>query len=124
MCDAQRNTGHLIEAFKKTTECDILGFMRYEIQFTDHALQDYLDLTARWRGMVKQAIETHLRHEPRRESKSRIKRLKGIDWPEYRLRVDELRVFYQVEGTVVQILAVVFKDEAEKWLTTFGKPTN
>ncbi|MCE7985498.1 MAG: type II toxin-antitoxin system RelE/ParE family toxin [Caldilinea sp. CFX5] len=97
--------------------------MRYEIQFTDHALQDYVGLTARWRAMVKQAIETHLRHEPRRESKSRIKRLKGIEWPEYRLRVDELRVFYQVEGTVVQILAVVFKDEAEEWLTTFGRPT-
>ena len=96
--------------------------MRYEIDFTEHAVQDYARLSARWRAIVRDGIEAYLRHDPRKESKSRIKRLRDVDWPEYRLRVDEVRVFYQVEGSSVQILAVVFKDEAEAWLQTFGQP--
>jgi mRNA-degrading endonuclease RelE of RelBE toxin-antitoxin system len=75
--------------------------MKFEIEFTDNALQDYRHLDARWRAVVKDALETHLRHEPRKESKSRIKRLRELDWPEYRLRIDDLRVFYQIEGQAV-----------------------
>jgi len=32
-----------------------------------------------------------------------------------------LRVFYQIEGQAVQILAIVLKEDAEEWLQTFGK---
>src|SRR5262249_55921726 len=61
-------------------------------------------------------IETHLRHQPERTSRSRIKRLRGLLRPQYRLRVDEVRVFYDVTGSTVQILAIVPKSEAEAWL--------
>ena len=37
-------------------------------------------------------------------SKSRIKRLRGLTRPQYRLRVDEFRVLYDIEGQEVQIL--------------------
>ncbi|MEG4812320.1 type II toxin-antitoxin system RelE/ParE family toxin [Microcoleus sp. F8-D3] len=56
-------------------------------------------------------------------TKSRIKRLRGIISPEYRLRVDEHRVFYDIEYTVepennlVLILAVKHKSEVNEWLT-------
>jgi mRNA-degrading endonuclease RelE of RelBE toxin-antitoxin system len=35
--------------------------MKFEIEFTDNALQDYRNLDARWRAVVKDALETHLR---------------------------------------------------------------
>jgi mRNA-degrading endonuclease RelE of RelBE toxin-antitoxin system len=41
--------------------------------------------------------------------------------PQYRLRVDDVRVFYDVVGTQVEILAIVSKSEAQTWLAQFGK---
>jgi mRNA interferase RelE/StbE len=40
--------------------------------------------------------------------------------PQYRLRVGELRVFYDVSRTTVEVLAIVAKSEAETWLAQFG----
>jgi mRNA-degrading endonuclease RelE of RelBE toxin-antitoxin system len=51
-----------------------------------------------------------------RLSKSRIKRLRGVDRPQYRLRVNEVRVFYDVTETAVEVLAIVPKEQAEAWL--------
>jgi mRNA interferase RelE/StbE len=42
--------------------------------------------------------------------------------PQFRLRVDEVRVFYDVSGTTVEILAIVTKSEANSWLAQFGNP--
>jgi mRNA interferase RelE/StbE len=42
--------------------------------------------------------------------------------PQYRLRVGEVRVFYDVSGTTVEVLAIVDKSEAESWLAQFGSP--
>lgn len=66
--------------------------------------------------------ETHLRYEPAKGSRSRIQRLRGLRGPQYRLRVGEVRVFYDVSGTTVEILAIVTKSEAEGWLRRFGNP--
>ena len=77
-------------------------------------------LTANIRTMVRSALETHLRHEPEKASRSRIKRLRGLRRPQYRLRVGEVRVFYDVSGTTVEVLAIVAKSEAESWLAQFG----
>jgi mRNA interferase RelE/StbE len=56
----------------------------------------------------------HLRHQPTRVSKSRIKRLRGLSQPQYRLRVGEARVFYDVTQEAVEILAIVTKAEAAR----------
>jgi len=71
---------------------------------------------------VRAALETHLRHEPARVSRSRIKQLRRLRQPQYRLRVGDARVFYDISGTTVGILAVVTKSEAEAWLEQFGEP--
>ena len=71
---------------------------------------------------VKETLETHLRHEPTKTSRSRIKRLRGMARPQYRLRVEEVRVFYDVSGSTVEVLAIVTKPEAESWLARFGNP--
>ena len=74
------------------------------------------------RTVVKEALETHLRHEPTKTSRSRVKRLRGMARPQYRLRVEEVRVFYDVSRSTVEVLAIVPKPEAELWLARFGIP--
>jgi mRNA interferase RelE/StbE len=71
---------------------------------------------------VRAALETHLRHEPKKTSRSRIKSLQGLRRPQYRLRVGDIRVFYDLSGTTVEVLAIVAKSEAESWLAQFGNP--
>ena len=95
--------------------------MRYEIVLSPEAIKDLCGLQAHWRATVRDAIEKHLRHAPARESKSRIKRLRGVSRPQFRLRVDEIRVFYDVSENVVEILGIVSKSEAEAWLEEVGK---
>jgi len=38
---------------------------------------------------IANAMERHLQHDPTKESKSRIKRLRGISNPDYRLRIED-----------------------------------
>ncbi len=95
--------------------------MRYGITLAPEAVEDLNALKAAFRAAVKNALELHLRHEPTKVSKSRIKRLRGLARPEYRLRVGEIRVFYDVAGSEVEVLAIVLKSEAEQWLEEFGK---
>jgi len=63
----------------------------------------------------------HLSHEPMKISKARIKRLRGAVRPQFRLRVDDVRVFYDIKGQVVQVIAIVAKQDAEAWLREAGK---
>ena len=96
--------------------------MRYDIVLPPEAIQDLDDLKANVRGLVRDAIEEHLRHQPTKVSTSRIKRLRGLSHPQYRLRVgDDVRVFYDVVKQEVQVLAIVPKSEAEAWLAKHGK---
>jgi mRNA interferase RelE/StbE len=68
-------------------------------------------------------LERHLRNEPTRVSKSRIKRLRGLSQPQYRIRVGEVRVFYDVTREAVEVLAIVTKAEAGRWLAEHGTPS-
>jgi mRNA-degrading endonuclease RelE of RelBE toxin-antitoxin system len=95
--------------------------MRYEIILAPEAVEDLKLLDAHTRAKVKDLIEIHLRHEPIKVSKSRIKRLKGLRQPQYRLRIDEIRVFYDVEGSKVEILAIISKARAAEWLEKAGE---
>jgi mRNA-degrading endonuclease RelE of RelBE toxin-antitoxin system len=96
--------------------------MRFEIVLAPEAVEDLDSLTARDRATVRNAIEQHLRHQPTKVSKSRIKRLRGLSHPQYRLRVgDDIRVFYDVTEETVQILAIVAKSEAAAWLGEHGE---
>jgi mRNA interferase RelE/StbE len=96
--------------------------MPFAIVLAPEAVEDFRRLTAHIRATVRAALETHLRHEPKKVSRSRIKRLRGLRRPQYRLRVGEVRVFYDVSGSTVEILAIVAKSEAESWLAQFANP--
>lgn len=96
--------------------------MVFTIVLAPEAVEDFRSLNANVRAIVRDALETHLRDEPTKTSKSRIKRLRGLRRPQYRLRVGDVRVFYDINGTTVEILAIVPKTEAEAWLARFASP--
>jgi mRNA-degrading endonuclease RelE of RelBE toxin-antitoxin system len=96
--------------------------MRYEILLSPEAVNDLKHLAAGDRSAICDTIKTHLRYEPQKTSKSRIKRLRGVSRPEYRLRIGEFRIFYDVQETEVQVLAIVPKHQASEWLERYGEP--
>jgi len=95
--------------------------MRYEIILAPEAANDLKLLDAHLRAAIRDAIERHLRHDPTKISKSRIKRLRGLSRPQYRLRVGEIRVFYDVSKDAVEVLAIVAKSQSETWLREAGE---
>src|SRR6266581_4218077 len=97
--------------------------MRYEVILAPEAAGCYRALPAYQRAEVRDALERHLRYEPTRVSKSRIKRLRGLSQPQYRLRDGEVRVFYDVTREAVEVLAIVTKAEAARWLAEHGTPS-
>jgi mRNA interferase RelE/StbE len=96
--------------------------MSYDILLAPEAVEDLNDLKANVRAAVRDALEEHLRHQPTKTSRSRIKKLRGISRPQYRLRVgDDIRVFFDVTENVVEILGIVPKSKAEAWLAKHGE---
>ncbi len=96
--------------------------MPFAIVLAPQAVEDFKALRANVRAEVRTALDTHLKHEPGKVSRSRIKMLRGLRRPQYRLRIGEVRVFYDVAGATVEVLAIVAKSEAELWLAQFAKP--
>ena len=96
--------------------------MAFEVVLSPGAVRELNALAAYDRSGVRDAIERHLRHEPTRTSRSRIKRLRGLSRPQFRLRVGDIRVFYDVTETTVEVLAIISKAEAEAWLREEGEP--
>jgi mRNA interferase RelE/StbE len=96
--------------------------MPFEIILAPEAASELKALPARLRAAVRDGLEKHLRHGPAKISRSRLKRLRGMRQPQFRLRVGEVRIFYDIVGSTVEILAIVAKSEAERWLRQFGEP--
>jgi mRNA interferase RelE/StbE len=96
--------------------------VRHEILVAPDAGKQLAALPAHTRSEVRDGIERHLRFAPTKLSRSRIKRLRGLDQPQYRLRVGEIRVFYDVTDAEVHVLAIVSKAAAQAWLDEQGTP--
>jgi mRNA-degrading endonuclease RelE of RelBE toxin-antitoxin system len=94
----------------------------FEIVLAPAAAAALKSLSVPIRSGVTKALQVHLTHEPTKVSKSRIKQLRGLSRPQYRLRVGDIRVFYDVTETEVQVLAIVTKAEAQSWLDEEGTP--
>ncbi len=81
------------------------------------AIRD-LDRLSRFQSAaVVDGIEDFLRHEPTKESKSRIKQLRGVQKADYRLRLGDFRVFYSVDAIScrVDVLRVLHKDQTAEF---------
>jgi len=49
--------------------------------------------------------------------------MRGVSRPQYRLRVGEVRVFYDVTHEADEVLAIVTKSEAARWLGDHATPS-
>ena len=96
--------------------------MKYGVILSPQARAQFHALSAYDRAKVRDVIDRHLQHRPAAESKSRIKRLRGLRKPQYRLRVDDLRVFYDVESEKVIVHGIVDKPHVAQWLEEKGEP--
>ena len=90
--------------------------LAFSIVLAPEAVEDLKRLKANIRSVVRAVVERHLRHEPAKASRSRIKRVRGITRPQYRLRIGDVRVFYDISNSTVEILAILSKSESEAWL--------
>jgi len=97
--------------------------MTFDIVLAPEAARVLRKLPGHERVLVKDTIDRHLRHEPTKISKSRIKRLRGLSQPQYRLRVGDIRVFYDVTETAVEVLSIIPKAQAQAWLAAKGTPS-
>ncbi len=95
--------------------------MRYEIGLSDDALADLARLSAYHDRLIRDALGRFLRFEPTRESRARIKRLRGEGSPQFRLRVGEFRIFYDVYTDLVQVHAIMTKRDSASWLARFRR---
>jgi mRNA-degrading endonuclease RelE of RelBE toxin-antitoxin system len=120
-----RGAGQLPNTLRRTDDDSLVylaiiwlysSFMRHEIVLAPSAVRELRALPPYVRTQVRDALERHLRHEPTRLTRSRIKRLRGLEQPRYRLRIGDVRVFYDVAGDRVEVLAVVSKAQADAWL--------
>ena len=95
--------------------------MRYAIVLAPTAVRELRALPAHVRARVADELERHLRHQPTKVSKSRLKRLRGLSRPQFRLRIDDIRVFYDVTDTAVEVLTIISKAQAAEWLREQGR---
>ena len=79
--------------------------MEYEITITEDAEAQLNSLPARERRTLETAISKRLRDQPTTPTKS-IKRLRPNPLAEFELRVNDLRVLYNVEEQEVVLLVV------------------
>ena len=69
----------------------------YTIMLKRSAIADLDALRKYDATQIADPLERHLQHDPTKESKSRIKQLRGISSPDYRLRVGDYRIFHVVD---------------------------
>jgi len=97
-----------------------IDIMKYSIILSPDARESLQKLKGNLRPLIRNGIIEYLSFEPEKVSKSRIKRLKGIDKPQYRLRIDDVRIYYDISEKTVEILAIVTKEKAKEWLERHG----
>jgi mRNA interferase RelE/StbE len=90
--------------------------MIYQVRLSDRTMGKVKSLRAFERAAVLDRIRTILTSTPTVTGKSRIKVLRQPAPTQYRLRVDDFRVFYNVDGDVVNVIDVLSKAESLEYL--------
>ena len=79
--------------------------MAFQISITADAEAQWRALPARQQRLLEAAIQSRLVHQPTTPTKA-VKRLRPNPFAEFELRVGDLRVLYNVEGSEVVLLVV------------------
>ena len=90
--------------------------MEFDVEFTTRAVKDLKKLPKNvQRQILKESIR--LETEPL-QFKNKIKKIRGINFPCYRLRIDiqsdSYRLFYGIDESIIYVLRVVSKKDADK----------
>ena len=87
--------------------------MGFEVILKPDAIKDLDKLRKYDATIITDALEQHLTTKPEQSSRSRIKKLRGKQLAEYRLRVGDFRVFYSVDSgaSTVFVLRILRKEE-------------
>ena len=90
--------------------------MKFEIEFTKKAIKELKSLPPIvQKHILEETIQLESNPFP---SKTKIKKIKGIKFPCFRLRIDfqqnSYRVFYGIQKNVAYILRIVSKKSADK----------
>ena len=95
--------------------------MAFKIELVQEAWEDLRAFRKSDQVRILDALEVHLSHEPTRVSRSRIKHLRPGTRPPYRLRIDEIRIFYDVslKSQKVIVYGIVHKEHSLEWLAAF-----
>ena len=79
--------------------------MAYQIEYSDAAIEHLKVLTARQQRIVLDAVDQQLQYEPLVETRNR-KPMEPNSLATWELRVDNLRVYYNVEGENIYIVYI------------------
>ncbi len=90
--------------------------MRFEVSYSDEAVEQLKTLRAHDRAAIMDQIEQVLMVNPTLESKARVKLLRQPAPTQYRLRVGEFRVFYDVVQEAVLVIQILSKEESIAYL--------
>ena len=90
--------------------------MVYEVRYSNEAVEQLKRLRAFDQTAILDQIEQVLSVIPTMESKARVKRLRQPAPTQYRLRVGEFRVFYDVDQVTVLIINVLSKMDSIDYL--------
>lgn len=89
--------------------------MAFQVEFTPSAGADLTYFKAADQRAITQAIRVHLSIEAHIETRRR-KRLNANPVAPWELRVGDHRVFYEIEGTTVTILAIGVKQHNDLFI--------
>lgn len=83
----------------------------FKIVYVEKAREELKLLRAFDQKKIIDGIESHLRHEPTKVRRTRIKQMNQPFWSEYRLRIEDFRVYYNVDSqeSTVTVLRVLEK---------------
>src|SRR5947209_10596748 len=100
--------------------------MPYELRYSPEAVEDLKRLRPYDRAAVVSQIESVLAVNPALESRARVKKLGEPAPTQYRLRVGDFRIFYDVEQEQVNIIRILSKAAAQVYSEgeRNGGPTN
>ena len=90
--------------------------MKFTVEYTTRAIKDLKKLS---NNIQKYILNESLRLETEPfQFKNKIKKIRGINFPCYRLRIDfqtdSYRLFYGIDKNVVYILRIISKKDADR----------
>ncbi len=96
--------------------------MEFHVEFTTRAVKDLKKLP---QNAQKQILKesTRLETDPF-QFKNKIKKIRGVNFPCYRLRIDfqtdSYRLFYGIDENIVYVLRIISKKYADKIINRIG----